>query len=278
MKVVFLLASAQTADVALIPVARPSSLSEARSSQVAAELGDVLRGAGLVVVPARPALPQALSIKDGRSAGSEVVAYSGSLLDATIALRIEAGELGDQMILALEALDSNTGAKVTSQTLTTQTAGDHASWKTDLAPLITALKAEAARRPVKVVAAPLPVEAPPKIVERIVETPSVPRTVFLAPIALGAVMLGASTFAFVASRQRHDALSNPSSPRLSTDESKRVALEGQSLQSLAVAGFIVGTLAVASGAALWITSVPSADSPSVALAAGPGQVTIEGSF
>lgn len=277
-KILLLLVSGQTADIALVPVATPSGLSRQRSAEVAAELGDVLRNAGLVVAPDRPTLPRPLEVEDSNAATPQVVAWAAGLLDATVAVRVEGGELGDRMVLALEAVNARTGEKLAAQTLTTQASGDHPSWETDLQPFIDALRAAAASHPLKVAAAPVEPEPSPQIVERVVTKSAVPRSVYLAPVALGGLMLAGSTAALVTSRQRHAALTDPEAPTLSSQDAQRTALEGQSLQSLAVAGFITGTLAAAAGATLWILSAPAEDGAAVSLSGGPGQLSVQGRF
>lgn len=278
LELVVLLLTAQTADVALVPVSRTNGLSEERTAQLAAELGDLLRAQKLVVTPERPALPQCLRAKEG-TASSDVVAYAARVQDATVALRVEGAELGDRAVIALEALDADTGAKLASQTLTTHRAALPSSWQGQLTELFAAIRAETSRRPAKPKLVPVAEPPPPKIVERVVERPPLPREAYLAPAALGVVLLGGGSYALVSSRARYGQLTDPAGPRLSADEARRVAVEGQSLQSLGVAGIVAGVLAVGSGVALWALSAPSGETaPSVAVTAGPGQLSLRGTF
>lgn len=283
-----LFACGQTADVALVPIARTHALTEARASEVAAELGDVLQQAGVLVTPARPALPQALMVRDPRSAPNEVVAYSGALLDATMALRIEGGELGDRLVIALELLDSRSGASIATHTLQALKGDGKSQWRADLKPLLDAIFAVAARHPAKPKATTAVVEkkADPPPEEKLapalkVEAPlAAPKSrgLYLAPAGVGVAVLGASAVLLLMSRSRYQALADPSAPPLTTDQAQRMALEGQSLQSFAIAGFAVGSAAVATGLALYLWPRSKSEQTALSVFAGPGEVGVTGRF
>lgn len=287
-QVLALLISGQTADVALVPIARTNALSESRASELAAEVGDVLKEAGVLVTPGRPELPQALMVRDPRSAPREVVAYSGSLLDATMALRIEGGELGDRLVIALELLDSQSGASIATHTLQTLKGSGKSEWRAELKPILDAIFAVTAKRPAKPkvveVVAEKKIEPPPEKKAEppvVVEAPAPEpksRGVYLATAGVGGGILGVSTVLFLMSRSKYDALANPAAPPLSEAEAQRTALEGQSMQSLAVAGFGVGALAVGVGLALYLWPEAQPEESAVSLFAGPGEVGVTGRF
>lgn len=274
-----------TADLALVPVVRPDALEARRASQLAAQVGEVLAEAGLVVVPAFPLLPEPLVTREGGATADASVAYAGKLQGATLALRIEGGQLGDRLVIALEALSSETGEKVASKTLTATAGEDPSAWKEPLAAFIAQLQEVTAQHPLQAAVAqsstPAPPERPAALTPQSPPEPpalaAAPSRGHLVPLAVGVALLGGSAFAFASAHDRYRTLAGDSPPTLPQAEAQRIALEGQSLQSLGIAGAVAGAGAVVGGLAWWALGSQAAPPP-LAWGVGPGGVFARGRF
>ncbi len=269
-------------DVLLVPVVRPGTVLAPRAAELAAALGDALRDGGFNVLPARPDLPVPLVFETETSPPVEAVAYAGQLEGGTLAVRIEAGELGDRLVLAIEAVDSQTGARVASHSFS-RTQGEDTQWAAELGPWMETLRADLRSRTPRPQALPLVLPEPPRVERQVPPAPPPPPARSLRwaalPVAVGGAVVAGSTVALLHSQALHRSLRERTDSPLTGTEARQRALRGQSLQTLAVAGFALGGAAIAGGLAYLIWPVDDGSSmPSAAVSAGPGHLLIRGQF